>query len=151
MEETKPNLADSLVADRFFEPMRSALASDCEHARQCPATPDEKWLRVHVQRVLSASGSGREHLQLLAEVLGLPTARSSFFDSLKSSRRRALLEEVSAAVYREADRRLAEADHLALLPALAGRAIYAVDGHHIEHAVHALRDNSGQYVSTATI
>ncbi len=69
----------------------------------------------------------------LREIHGEDIARSTFFDGLHNIRRRDVLADLNAGlVLRHKD---AQPDLLAALPALAGVPVFAVDGHHVEHAV----------------
>ena len=142
---------DPTVADSFFAPLSFALDNYTRNTRECSGMTDNEFLKVGVQRVIEQAKSGRDYLQRLAEVYAKMLARSSFFDALHSQRRLGVIEEVSAQVYVQAERTLGSRDHLAAFPALAGRAILAVDGHQIEHAVHALRDKKGRRVAPGSV
>ena len=70
---------------------------------------------------------------------------------MHSKRRLALIAEVAEQSYALFSRQLAQRDWLVEFSELSARAIWAVDGHQIEHAVHALRDAKGNRVSAGMI
>lgn len=109
------------------------------------ALHDFKFTRLGVQRTLGQCASGRDFIQQCREVQGEPLARASFFDSLHSLRRRDLLAELNSQLVRQA--RSKTDDLLAGFQELKNRPIYAVDGHHVEHAVHSPPDHKAEYVS----
>ena len=76
--------------------------------------------------------------------------RSSFFDSLHSERRLHFLNETSWELYARG-RQSQPTDLLACFPELQGYCVWAVDGHKIEHACHALRDGKGRQVAPNTL
>lgn len=106
---------------------------------------DPRFVRLGVSRVVSQSVSGRDFLQLTRERHGDPLARSSFFDSLHSTRRSDLLARLNTELALR--QRASLPDLLRGYPELRGCALYAVDGHHLAHAVHAQRDAEGDFVS----
>lgn len=140
------------AADRFLAPLFAAASA----ARNCPGLSDAEFLRAGVLRVMSQSASGRDFLQRIAGIHGLPIATSTYFDALASARRlemtRRTEAKLSAAVVAELRRR---GDRLAGIPELAGREVWAGDGHHIEHACHDARtlhsDDTMRYTSVNTI
>jgi len=110
---------------------------------------DFRFLRLGVCRVLSQSASGRDFIQQAREIFKEDLARSSFFDSLHSDRRRNLLGQLNAQLVRRAGRGLD--DLLSGFPELRGVPVFAVDGHHIEHAVHSPSDPKGEKVSASNL
>lgn len=110
---------------------------------------DARFLRLGVCRVLSQSASGRDFIQQAREIFQEDLARSSFFDSLHSARRRDTLGQLNAQLVHRAARGLN--DLLSGFPELRGVPIFAVDGHHIEHAVHSPSDHKGDKVSASNL
>jgi hypothetical protein len=110
---------------------------------------DFRFLRLGVCRVLSQSASGRDFIQQAREIFKEDLARSSFFDSLHSDRRRNLLGQLNAQLVRRAGRGLD--DLLSGFPELREVPVFAVDGHHIEHAVHSPSDHKGEKVSASNL
>ncbi len=94
----------SIVGVEFFKPLRRFL--DLSRARRnCPALPDELWLEAGIRRCLGLFQSGRDFLQDLADRLDTEILRTTFFESLKSRRRLALLSEILAQVQVQAHMR----------------------------------------------
>ena len=110
---------------------------------------DFRFLRLGVRRVLSQSASGRDFLQQAREVFQEDLARSSFFDSLHSTRRRDLLGQLNDQLV---SRACEDADDLlGGFPDLRKVPVFAVDGHHVEHAVHSPSDPKGDKVSSCNL
>ena len=125
----------------FFRPVLTPLHDYCRAELTGGALPDALFIRLGLRRCLDHYDSGRDFLQELAD-LGEPLARATFFDALHQPRRLAILAEVAARLAADAAKALAEVDWLASVPGLADREVWAVDGHQIEHACHALRDGN---------
>jgi hypothetical protein len=70
---------------------------------------------------------------------------------LHSARRLAILRDVAAQSYRRFERILDGRDWLKFFPELKDHPVWAVDGHQIEHACHALTDSKDAYVSSGSI
>lgn len=147
--DSLPNTNPTLL-DQLLSPAQLVLQDYTRSTRPCPVITDQDFLRQGFLRTLSQVRSGRDFLQNHAEVFDQPLARSSFFDSLHSDRRRALLAELNFELYAHHPP-TAQEDLLAPFPELASRAVWAVDGHKIQHACHALRDNKGRHVAPNTL
>ena len=106
---------------------------------------DFRFVRLGICRVLSQAASGRDFIQMAREVLGEEVARASFFDSLHCPRRSKVLADLNAELVTR--NRSGLEDLLARFPELKGIPVYAVDGHHIDHAVHSPSDRKGEKVS----
>ena len=104
------------------------------------------FLRGGLQRILGQCDSGRDFLQFRQD-RGEELARSTWFDALHSGRRATMVAEVATCSYASFERALRARDWLAGFPELAGRAVWVVDGHHLEHAGHAARDRKGEFIS----
>jgi Transposase DDE domain len=123
----------SIVSVEFFKPLCRFL--DLSRSRRnCPALPDELWLEAGVRRCLSLFQSGRDFLQDLADRHHTEILRTTFFESLKSKRRLALLSEILAQV--QVHMRRALPDPFAAFKCLEGFDLYAGDGHFIAAASH---------------
>jgi len=127
--------------EEFFRPALTLLSDYCRAELTGTALPDARFIRLGLQRCLDSYDSGRDFLQELADT-GTPLARTTFFDALHRLRRLVILKEVAARLAAEAAKVLGEVDWLASVPGLADREVWAVDGHQIEHACHALRDGN---------
>lgn len=142
--------ADPALLDQLLAPARFILENYSRCTRPCAVITDEDFVRRGFVRTVSQAKSGRDFLQHQAEVFDQPVPRASFFDSLHSSRRCGLLLELNSQLYVQPHPEARE-DLLAPFPELADRPVWAVDGHKIEHACHALRDPKGRHVAPNTL
>ena len=146
----KPITAGGRVDEAFFEPAFRLLRDYCRHRRDTPELSDEQFLRGGLLRVLGHCDSGRDFLQARQD-RGEALARATWFDALHSRRRAALVAEVATRSYEHADRLLQPRDWLGAFPELAGRAVWAVDGHQLTHACHAARNPKGEFVAVGLL
>jgi len=146
----KSAFAEMMVDETFCEPALRLLRDYCRCRRDTPQLSDEQFLRGGLQRVLGQCDSGRDFLQARQD-RGEGLARTTWFDALHSGRRAAMVAEVATRSYEVCDRFLQPRDWLGAFPELAGRAVWAVDGHHLEHACHAARDPKGEFVSVGLL
>jgi len=146
----EPNLENLSVDDIFFEPALRLLRDYCRHGRDTPGLSDERFLREGLRRVLGHCDSGRDFLQARQDA-GEALARATWFDGLHSRRRASLVAEVATRSYELFDRFLKPRDWLKEFPELTGRAVWAVDGHQLEHACHATRDPKAELVSVGLL
>ena len=147
MEQNRANLT---VDESFFEPALRLLREHCRHRRDTPELSDERFVREGLIRVLGHWDSGRDFLQARQDS-GEELARATWFGGLHSDRRAAMVAEVVNRSYERFDQFLQPRDWLGEFPELAGRAVWAVDGHQIDHACHAARDRKGELVSVGEI
>lgn len=133
-----------------MEPALHLVQDHCRGTRPTPELSDEAFVRLGLQRVLETCESGRAFLQERADG-GEPVARATFFDALHSARRLAMIGEVAAQSYQRFSRQLGTRDWLEQFPELHRRAVWAVDGHQIAHAVHAITDTKGARVPPGMI
>ena len=138
------------VDEAFLEPAVTLLRDYCRQKREVKGLSDEHFLRLGILRVFGQCDSGRDFLQALADD-GQPLARSTWFDALQSSRRLSTIAELAGRSYEIFQRRLQRRDWLEAFSELAGRAVWAVDGHHLEHASHTLRDPKGECLSVGML
>jgi len=101
------------------------------------AWSDLDFITTNVWRVAETAQSGRDFVQQMP-ALGLPPPSVKvYFDTLRSPRRLHRVQQVQAALFQELQRGLGTLrDRLAAFPELAGRQVWAADGHAIEHATH---------------
>ena len=126
-------LCKTIVSVEFFKPLCRFL--DLSRSRRnCPALPDPLWLEAGVRRCLSLVQSGRDFLQHLADRHETEILRTTFFESLKSKRRLALLSEILAQVQVHMRRSLP--DPFSAFKSLDGFDLFAGDGHFIAAASH---------------
>lgn len=112
--------------------------------------PDLAFAMAGISRVLSKSRSGREWLQCNTD-FNIP--RSTFFDALRSLRRKDIIQALTERFTDELreEMRSEGIDFLADIPKLAKVEVIAVDGHEIEHPQHAARNSKGKCTSVKTI
>ena len=124
---------------RFFAPIERALRA-ANSTRSCPEFPDEEYIESGVGRVIAQTQSGRDWVQSLRMWMNNRMSVSTFFKSLKSTRRLALVEELDTHVRAELDAATQDAsDPLSRHEELRGFAVYASDGHYEAADAHAAR------------
>ena len=121
------------VPDRFFHPVQGLL-QECRHSRKCPTLSDIDWIKLGVSRVVDAPASGRGFLQSLIGQGQLAPSYSHFFETLKSTRRLKLCEEVNEGLI--ATHRHLPEDALAGFDELKNFEVRAGDGHWHSPACH---------------
>ena len=126
-------LFKSIVGAEFSKPLRRFLDLS-RFRRNGPALPDELWLEAGIRRCLSLFQSGRDFLQNFADHHDTEIFRTTFFESLKSKRRLALLSEILAQTQVQMRRSLP--DPFAAFKCLKDFDLYAGDGHFIAAASH---------------
>jgi hypothetical protein len=141
--------ANPRVLDHILRPAFLILENYLRGVYRNGPLDDFRFVRLGVCRVLSQAASGRDFLQLAKEVFREEIARSSFFDSLHCVRRRKVLATLNAELVTRNKSRLK--DLLAGFPELRGVPVFAVDGHHVEHAVHSPGDHKGEKVSASNL
>lgn len=144
--DTSPSTS---LVDQILGPANRLLFDYIRGVYRDGSFDDPKFIRFGVLRVLSQSVSGRDFLQSRRDSFADPVARSSFFDSLHSSRRSKLLDELNTQLVQRLSGGVE--DLLGRFPELRSRRIFAVDGHHIAHAVHSPRDPKGEFVSANSL
>lgn len=89
--------------------------------------------------------SGRAFLQTLADQPQVQTlAKSPWLDAFQSSRRLDLIAKVATNSYHHFERVVEDRDWLGAFPELKDSPVWAVDGHQIQHASHAIKDGNGR-------
>ena len=117
----------------FFKPVFGFLDLS-RHRRNCPALTDALWLEAGIRRCLGLFQSGRDFLQDFSERHDTEILLTTFFESLKSKRRLALLSDILSQA--QAHMRRAMPDAFAAFKCLDDFDLYAGDGHFIAAASH---------------
>ncbi len=128
------------LKDKFFAPVVLAL-SRAKNFRACNEYTDQEHLNSGIERVLQSVASGRDWVQRLRLKFKLNLSVSNFFSSLRSSRRKQLVEEVSMDVRAQTDQAIChqkDDDPLSVHAELDGFAVYASDGHSHKASAHEL-------------
>ena len=141
--------ANPLLLDQLMAPADDILGNYVRNIYREGPLNDFKFLRCGIQRTLGQGASGRDFIQTHRQVFKEDLARSSFFDSLHSPRRREMLAAVNTELVLRSTGRLE--DLLGRFPELRNRPLFAVDGHHIKHATHSPADAEGDYVSANSL
>jgi hypothetical protein len=122
----------------------------CRAKKTTGELTDARFLLLGLERCIGQYDSGRDFLQKLSDN-GEELARATFFDALKQDRRMQIIKEVSERTVLNAAKEMADVDWLKDVTGLGGRQVWAVDGHQIEHACHALLDKGGKRVSSGCL
>ncbi len=137
------------------ESMEKALAAERHPAwqRSCPEMNDIDFIRLGLMRCISAVDSGRHFIQTTEELHGELLPHSSYFKSLKSSRRTCMLEAIERQSYKVHCDHLASLgiDYLKSFPELDQYTVEAADGHFIDHACHTPRGSNGKVYAAGFI
>ncbi len=123
----------SIVGGEFFK-LVSGFLDHSRFRRNCPALSDALWLEAGIRRCLGLFQSGRDFLQDLAERHDTEILLTTFFESLKSTRRLALLSDILSQI--QSHMRHAMPDAFAAFKCLDDFDLYAGDGHFIAAASH---------------
>ena len=121
------------VRHQFLEPLR-AVDDHATTLRKCPAQLDWDWLTQGVDRVLSNARSGRDLLQSFQLFWSRAVQVGPYFETLASPRRLSMVADCSAWLRRRVD--ALRLSPLSELDSLNSFAVYAGDGHYLEHATH---------------
>ena len=148
--KTSTTPASGQFDEAFFQPAMTLLHDYCRDEQIGGVLPDARFLRLGLERCLGSFDSGRDFLQYEADQ-GRELHRATFFDALHQPRRLKVIAEVSERLVRMAAKQLGSVDWLKDVPGLEGRSVWAVDGHQIEHACHALRDAKGSRVPPGSL
>lgn len=119
----------------------------------CSELPDAEFVYLGLLRCLSVVDSGHHFLQTLTEIYGQPIPISTYFNSLKSSRRADMLEAVEQQSYQLHCERLQQLgiDYLTTFPELDEYTVEAADGHFIDHACHTEKNTNGRVYAAGFI
>ncbi len=141
---TTTNNTTETVFSKLFNPLTSLLAG-CKNTRICSSLPDQEWIETGVTRVLSNESSGRSFLQKRFDAGLSLIKRSHFFESLKSTRRLRLCQEINTALLSQRKRYYHHSDPFKTYSTLDGYDIYAGDGHYHDAAAHDRRKQGKKY------
>jgi hypothetical protein len=137
----------------FMHPLHYILEHYTRHRRDCGSVTDLEYLSLGCMRVLQQARSGRDFLQQQRDIFDRSIPVPTFFRTLHSRRRLRLLEECSERVAYHGMRAFHEKgiDLLEAIPELQSRPVWAIDGHKIKHACHAMKDLKGVHVPPNSI
>jgi hypothetical protein len=137
------------------ESMQKALSAERypSWTRACPEMSDIDFTRFGLMRCISTVNSGRHFLQTADNVHGEQLPLSTYFNSLKSPRRREMLEALEEQSYQRHANTLdeCEIDYLKQFPELKQYTVEAADGHFIDHACHTKKGQNGKVYAAGFI
>ena len=115
-------------------------------ARSCPELSDADFVRLGILRCIGAIDSGRHFLQTTEEIHDESIPLSTYFKSLKSTRRTAMLDALEKQSYKRHCETLVSQgiDYLRQFPELDAYTVEAADGHFIDHACHTEKGKGGK-------
>ncbi|MFT5635653.1 MAG: hypothetical protein ACI89T_001107 [Cognaticolwellia sp.] len=124
------------IITHYNESMQKALSAERHPSwtRACPEMSDIDFTRCGLMRCISTVNSGRHFLQTADNVYGEQLPLSTYFNSLKSPRRRKMLEALEAQSYQRHTNTLdeCEIDYLKQFPELKQYTVEAADGYFID-------------------
>lgn len=111
----------------------------------CPELTDLNFICLGVLRCLSTVDSGHHFLQTAEDIHQQQIPLSTYFNSLKSSRRTTMLKAVEQQSYQLHSDTLQRhgIDYLSHFPELNDYTVEAADGHFIDHACHTEKSPNG--------
>ncbi len=114
--------------------------------RACPELKDVDFVHLGLLRCISTVDSGRHFLQTADEIYGEQLPLSTYFKSLKSPRRKEMLEALEQQSYQIHCETLRSqgVDYLKTFPELDEYIVEAADGHFIDHACHTEKGANGK-------
>ena len=137
------------------ESMENALSSERYPLwkRACPELEDTDFIRLGLLRCFSAVDSGRHFLQTMDEIQGELIPHSTYFKSLKSSRRVNMLAAIEKQSYLIHSKVLSEqgVNYLKSFPELDDYTVDAADGHFMDHACHTEKGDNGKVYAAGFI
>lgn len=129
---------------RFFQPLQQ-IYKQSDSLRKCDKNDDWNHLSNGVLRVVNEYHSGRAFLQDLIQNFGSGISVQSYFSSLKSERRKNVMEDCVDMMINSSQIYSKEHDVFADIQCLDDFEIFASDGHCLEHACHQKRIDGRYY------
>jgi len=148
------SLNDHLIA-HCNESMEKALSEERYPLwkRACPEINDIDFIRFGLMRSIAKVSSGRDFLQTADDIHNEQLPLSTYFNSLKSPRRRKMLEALEEQSYQLHAKTFEEhgIDYLKQFPELKQYTVEAADGHFIDHACHTPKASNGKVYAAGFI
>jgi len=129
------DMENNILSYQFFVPLKKAFKA-VSTKRACPSYSDEDHIFSGVNRVLSDHKSGRAWIQSFQFVWKVMVSVDCFFKALRSKRRCELVQELNDELIDQNASTLLKDNPFADIKELSKYAIYATDGHYLEHSVH---------------
>ena len=121
--------------------------------RACPEMNDIDFIRFGLMRCMSTVNSGRHFLQTADNIHDEQLPLSTYFNALKSSRRKKMLEALEEKSYQLHTKTLEDSgiDYLKQFPEFKEYTVEAADGHFIDHACHTQKSSNGKVYAAGFI
>jgi len=150
---------DDTLNDHIFahcnESMARALSAERHPLwpRACPELSDIDFTYFGLLRCIDPTDSGHHFLQTTESIHGERIPPSTYFKSLKSSRRTKMLEALEQQSHKLHSQTLASLgiDYLDQFPELDEYTVVAADGHFIDHACHTEKNAKGKVYAAGFI
>jgi hypothetical protein len=123
------------------------------HSIKCSEFEDRDLIYSGFSRLAQSYRSGRHFLQNEEELNDNKIALNTFFDALRSSRRKKVMEDVSKAHLKLMNRLIQkfDVDYLREFPYLDGYRVFAADGHYIEKPTHSQKSRKDRSYASGSI
>jgi hypothetical protein len=148
------SLNDHIIA-HCNQSMEQALSTERYPlwTRACPEMSDVDFIHFGLMRCISTVNSGRHFLQNTDNIHDEVLPLSTYFNSLKSPRRRKMLEAVEEQSYQLHAKTLAQRgiDYLKQFLELKQYTVEAANGHFIDHACHTKKSANGKVYAAGFI
>jgi len=132
------------VFEKLIQPV-SDLIDNCTHKRKCNTLTDQQWIETGLLKTLSQEPSGRAFVQKLFDSGRTYLRRSHLFETLKSSRRLNVCQEIGSLLYEKLGKSREHSDPFQLYAELSDYDIYAGDGHYHAAATHDVRKDGNKH------
>ncbi|TXK93993.1 hypothetical protein BMR02_14475 [Methylococcaceae bacterium HT1] len=146
---------NDFIFDHCNKSMENAISAERHPLwkRSCPELNDVDFIRLGILRCISSVDSGRHFLQTAEEIHNEQRPLSTYFKSLKSSRRVSMLEAVEQQSYGLFSETLSShgIDYLKSFPELKDYTVLAADRHFIDHACHTEKGRNGKVYAAGFI
>ena len=144
-----------LISQHIDKSMELALSAERYPLwkRACPELADIDFIRLGLQRCITAVDSGRHFLQITDDIHNEQVPLTTYFNALASARRMDMLKVVEQHSYQLHCQMLEEQgiDYLRPYPELNEYSIEAADGHFIDHACHTPKNKKGKVYAAGFI
>ncbi len=146
---------NDFIFDHCNKSMENAISAERHPLwkRSCPELNDVDFIRLGILRCISSVDSGRHFLQTAEEIHNEQRPLSTYFKSLKSSRRVSMLEAVEQQSYGLFSETLSShgIDYLKSFHELKDYTVLAADRHFIDHACHTEKGRNGKVYAAGFI
>jgi hypothetical protein len=151
----KTQTLNDSISNHCNQSMEDALSAERYPSwkRSCSELQDIDFIHLGLLRCMSQVDSGHHFLQTTKDVYGERVPHSTYFKSLKSPRRKGMLEAVELQSYERHCATLSSQgiDYLASFPEINEYTVLAADGHFIDRACHTKKGKNGKVYAAGFI